>query len=248
MLKTDDPFYDNRFIRNWVLASILALITGTLVSWYSARWGLDLAELLKAGMRTFVPNQGVGEVVLSLPVYIVTTTSVGAMVGVSMAFAQWLVLRKWVNWAKEWLVASLLGALLSYAGMAALNILAILLDPDPRLLKAIADSGFWLGAIMGLAQWRVLRKYTSSAFWWIVASVGLWGLGSTLNHLWGQQVIRFVSGLMSLFLRRGLGLRGAGALRLFTIAQLGLWTVAGAIGGGIAGKLLAWLMHKPLKE
>ncbi|GAB4579358.1 MAG: hypothetical protein Fur0022_20960 [Anaerolineales bacterium] len=240
----NDPFHDNRFLRAWILASILALITGTLVSWYTARFGLDFAELLKSGMRTLIPNRGVGEVVLSLPVYIVTTTSVGAMVGVSMALAQWLVLRKWVGWAREWLVASLTGAVLSYVGMAALNILAILVDPDPRLLKGLADSGFWLGAIMGIAQWRVLRKYTPAAFWWIVASVLLWGAGSTFNHLWGPQFLRFVSGLLAMFIRRVLHIRNAGALRLYPIAQLGMWVIAGAIGGGIAGKLLAWLMQK----
>lgn len=243
-----DPLHDFRFLRDWILVSILAFITGTVLSWYTARWGLNLAEALKSFLRMFVPNQGVGAVVLSLPVYLVTTTGVGAVVGASLSLGQWWVLKNWVPWAKEWLKASLVGAALSYVLMAALNVLAILLDPDPRLLKGLADTGLWIGVIMGLAQWRVLRKYTANAFLWVIASVGLWTVGSTFNHFWGQRLVRFLSGVMVMVLRRGLGIRNANALRPFALVQVLLWTVVSGVWGLVAGKVLAWLVAHPLEK
>ncbi|HNB52820.1 MAG TPA: hypothetical protein PK530_12800 [Anaerolineales bacterium] len=243
-----DPLHTFRFLRDWIIASILAFIAGTVLSWYTARVGLNLAEMLKSFLRMFIPDQGVGTVVLSLPKYVVTTTNVGAVVGACLSLGQGWVLNRWVPWAKEWLQASLVGAALSYVLMAALNILAILLDPDPRLLKGLADTGLWIGVIMGLAQWRVLRKYTSNAFWWVIASVGLWTAGSTLNHFWGQRLVRFLSGVLVLGLRRLLGIRNAGALRPFALVQVLLWTFVSGVWGFIAGKVLAWLVSQPLEK
>lgn len=243
-----DLLYNRTFLRDWVLASILALMAGTVFSWYSIRVGRDAAEWLTAGMRAFMPHQRLGQVILSLPVYLATTTNVGAVVALCLALGQGWVLRKWVPWAGEWLKASFAGAGLSYIWMAVLNVLAIFLDPDPHLLKGLADSGLWIGVIMGLAQWRVLRKYTPHAFWWVVVSVGLWSAGSTLNHLWGPQVVSFFSKGLVILLRRWFGIRKVWALRPFVLVQFGMWGIAGALWGWIAGKVLARLLVKPVQE
>jgi hypothetical protein len=248
MQVTNDPFHNNQFIREWMLASTLALLVGTVLSWYSVRLGVDIAEAARAALHLLIPNYGVGRVLLSLPVYLATTTSVGTVIGLCMAVGQWIVLQRWVAWAREWLVASVGGALFSYGLMAVLNILAILFDPDPRLLKGVSDSGLWMGAIMGIAQWRVLRKHTSAAFWWILVSVGLWSLTATLSHLWGQRLVHFASNLLVRLLQRGFGIRNAGALRPFALVQLSMWVGVGAVWGLVAGKVLAWLPKKPAEE
>lgn len=232
------------FLSGWILFSILAIVAGMILSWYTARDGLFVARFMERLLAKIFPDQGVGALIISLPTYIVTTTDVGAVIGYCLSLGQWWVLRERVEWAREWLIAGLTGAALSYFLMAALNILAILIDPDPRLLKGIADSGFWMGGIMGLVQWQVLRQYDPKAYRWIFLSTILFGVGFTLNHIWGMQFTHILSRLLAIGLRRGLGIRAVTASSLFFWVQMGEWIIAGYIGGIISGKLMAWFLEK----
>lgn len=248
MTETLSPFDSEHFLRDWTLASILALIVGTMLSWYTARVGLVGARVLTTFMHTFIPDQGLGVVILSLPVYIVTTTGVGATVGMCVGLGQAWVLRGRVAWAREWLVASLAGAGFAYLTMVALNILAILLDPDPRLLKWLEDSGLLIGIVMGPMQWRVLRKYVTNAPWWLITNVVLWTLGFTLNHLWGQRLAQWAGNLLAFVLRRGLGVRALGALRPFVLVQVGMWIVVGALWGLLSGTVMRGLLNQATEK
>ncbi|MCB9136441.1 MAG: hypothetical protein H6636_13520 [Anaerolineales bacterium] len=248
MTETSHTFDSEHFLRDWTLASILALIAGMFLSWYTARFGLIGARVLTNFMHTFIPDQGLGEVILSLPLYIVTTTGVSAAVGMCVGVGQAWVLRGRVAWSREWLVASLAGAALAYLTMVALNLLAILLDPDPRLLKWLEDSGLLIGVVMGTMQWRVLRKYQAEAYWWLVLSLVLWMVGATLNHLWGQRIAQWGGNLLGFVIRRGLGIRNVAILRPFVLAQVGMWSIVGALWGTLAGKVMTALLDHPAKE
>ena len=242
MLDTDHPFRDRTFLRDWIIATTLGLMVGMMMSWYIPRSTLDVANWIEAGLLNGIPNQGVGQVIRTLPSFVVTTTSVGAVVGVFLGIAQWMALRRLsVPWAREWLWASVAGAVVSYLLMAAFNILGILLDPVNGLLKGLADSGLWIGVIMGLAQWLVLRKVTPHAGWWIPVALGIWAAGSTLNHFFGRQIVNWMSSSLAIFARTGFGLRNLGGVRFFTMGQIVMWSIEGVIGGFISGKVLGWL-------
>lgn len=242
------PFQDEKpFLRDWLIATTLGLIVGMMMSWYIPRSALDVANWIEAGLLNGIPNQGVGQVIRTLPSYVVTTTSVGAVVGVFLGIAQWMALRRLsVPWARKWLLASVAGAVVSYLLMAAFNILGILLDPANGLLKGLADSGLWIGVIMGIAQWRVLRKVTPHAVWWIAVAIGIWAAGSSLNHFFGRQIVNLISSSLAVFIRREFGMSNLGGVRFFTMGQVVMWSIGGAMGGFITGKVLVWLVRKPL--
>lgn len=249
MTATEHPFHESTFFRHWTIATTLGLGLGTLLGWYVPRLALAGANGLEQALAFVIPNQGLGQVILTLPSYLVTTTSVGTIIGLCLSLGQGVVLRKWeVPWARAWLVAGGMGAGLSYILMAALNVLAILFDPDPRLLKGLADSGLWIGVIMGITQWRVLRTYAAHTGWWIAVSAGVWGTGSILNRWIGHHAANAISSLLTQILRRGFGREIAAFFRFFAPGQVILWIIAGVIGGVITAKVLAWLMENQLKS
>jgi hypothetical protein len=248
MLNALHPLRKTPFLRNWIIATTLGLIAGTLASWYTARLALSAAQGLETALAVIIPNQGIGQVILALPTYLVKTTSVGTVVAIVVGISQWWVIHRRFVWAREWLAASVTGAVASYLFMAGLNILAILLDPANGLLKGLADSGLWLGTIMGAAQWRVLRKHSRQALWWMVASIGIWGAGSTFTHLFGQQVAHVIGSSLAIVFRNGLGMRDLGGVKFFTIGQVVMWSLRGLISGFVTGKVWVWLVKQPLPE
>ncbi len=249
MSDPDHLFHKTTFLRDWMIATTLGLILGNLMSWYIPRLALVGAKGLEHALAMIIPHQGLGAVMLTIPSYLVTTTSVGTIIALCLCLTQWVVLRKWkVSWAREWLVAGGIGAVLSYLLMASLNILAILLDPDPRLLKGMADSGLWIGAIVGGAQWQVLRKYSAQAKWWVLVSAGIWGTGSILNRLVGQKAANVMGSLLAELLQMEFGGKSAIVLRPFVMGEMVLWIIAGVVSGLVTWKMLGWLMKNQLES
>jgi hypothetical protein len=237
----DIPYDEIGFLRQWIAGSVMGLVAGMWLSWHTPRISLDIAQILETALSNLFPGQGIGEVIRTLPTYLVTTTSVGSVIVLLLGFAQWVVLWRWVPWAKEWLMACVAGAGGSYLLMAVMNILAILLDPITGLLKILADSGLWVGGITGVLQWFILRKYTKDARWWIVASIVVLGTGLAFMHYFGQPAANFLSSGMRFIIRRGMGLRNLAGIRFFVLGQILLWVTGGAIGGFITGKVWIWL-------
>lgn len=89
-------------------------------------------------------------------------------VGVTVGFAQWIVLRGRIERSAWWILTSAVG-------WAAGRGLASVLFPaqDTILIGAM------IGAILGLAQWVVLRHRVVQSWWWIVVSALSWGLALT---------------------------------------------------------------------
>ena len=89
--------------------------------------------------------------------------------GVAIAAFQWAVLYKRIHKAWRWAIYSSLGWIAGY-------ILFVILFP--------ADTGFLLGPFMGgmlgVVQWLLLRKVLDWSGWWIVVSTLAWTTGLVL--------------------------------------------------------------------
>ena len=89
--------------------------------------------------------------------------------GVAIATFQWSVLYKRIKKSWRWLVFSSLAWISAY-------ILYILLIPGQMSILL----GPFLGAIVGVVQWLILRKEFELAGWWIPISILAWTTGLTL--------------------------------------------------------------------
>ena len=89
--------------------------------------------------------------------------------GAAIAAFQWSVLYKRIKKAWRWLVFSSLAWITGY-------ILFILLIPQQMGLLI----GPFLGAVLGIVQWLILRREVEWAGWWIPISILAWTTGLTL--------------------------------------------------------------------
>jgi xanthine/uracil permease len=83
-----------------------------------------------------------------------------------------------------------------------------------------------IGAILGFAQWLVLKRYTTKASWWILIS--------------------------TIALMLGAGWVMALSIQLETFISFDRWIksclASGLIGGTIKGGALVWLLQHPKKD
>ncbi len=91
-----------------------------------------------------------------------------AISGVAIAAFQWSVLYKRIRKSWRWLVFSSLAWIAGY-------ILYILLIPGQSSILL----GPFLGAVLGVVQWLILRSELEWAGWWIPISILAWTTGLT---------------------------------------------------------------------
>lgn len=103
-------------------------------------------------------------------VYLVLT---GFVVGA----AQWLVLRRYFQYAGWWILASGFAWIVSFLVMSMIgeitDPLAILISSVLGIWRVFGTNvviGIGVGAGLGVAQWLVLRRQTQGAGWWVLAS------------------------------------------------------------------------------
>jgi hypothetical protein len=171
---------------------------------------------------------GVVSVVLSRVGYIQGTfTLIGALEGIILGFAQWLVLRRYIQHSAQWIVATVIGALLAwFTGLTISTLMALVYAGTSDItvfIKGLVLLGGGLGGVLGFCQWLVLRTQIRFSIWWVVANTFAWALAS---------LVAFV---------------GAGMVRDGLSIQTTLITVAtgatmGAVIGGITGITLVWLL------
>lgn len=159
-----------------------------------------------------------------------TFTLVGALGGIILGFAQWLVLRRYIQHSVQWIVATVIGSLLAwFTGLTISTLMAFAYAGASNTIvfiqKLVLVSAA-LGGILGFCQWLVLRTQISFSIWWIVANALACSLGL---------LVAFV---------------GAGVVRDSLSIQTTLLTVAtgatmGAVIGGITGIALVWLLKPP---
>lgn len=154
----------------------------------------------------------------------------GALIGSTIAglvlgLVQWPHLQPHLIYARWWPLASVLGALAGALVGAGVGLLLQSLE-----WMASAATVLVATAVLGAAQWWVLRQQVARAGWWIVANALGWGLGLLAG---------FVVVVLGFLLEPTLSLPGG----LFTGGAVG-GAVAGAIGGGISGGVLLWLLRR----
>jgi hypothetical protein len=145
------------------------------------------------------------------------------LVGLLVGFAQWLVLRRYMTRSQDWILAGGAGWVIGYA-------LGLI------IVQALSGSpvGSWVGyllfgALIGLAQWPVLRYEIPKASLWVLASVVGWTAGFAISHA-----------LLNLIFA---GDRAS--LPLVAVVDSGM---SGLIAGLITGAALAWLVRQPDRE
>ena len=98
------------------------------------------------------------------------------------------------------------------------------------LTESVFLLGAWVGGVLGLAQWLVLRKHIRRAGWWVFANALAWALGL---------LVAFVGTTLMKFDRFDLATALAGAATGLTV---------GAVVGGITGIALLWLLKPRLSR
>lgn len=157
--------------------------------------------------------------------------------GTVVGTMQWLVLRrplKSMRW-RSWALATALGAFVAWTlGMIPSTFFFTGADTgttstapmsDLMVYTLAAAMGLALGAILGVPQWLVLRRYVLKAGWWALANALAWMLG---------MVIVFIG--TSFIPAEAFALQVALLLLLFIVA-------AGATVGAVHGLALIWLLR-----
>lgn len=161
---------------------------------------------------------------------------VGALEGTALGLTQWLVLRRYIKRIRWWIIATAIGAIAAWIIGLKVIVMLILIFLDggtvklfsPGLLTAVFWLGAWVGTVMGLAQWLVIRTHVRRGLLWVFANALAWGLG-----------------LLTVF--TGANFVQPGEFTLET-ALIGLATGAttGAVIGAVTGIGLVWLLKPRL--
>ncbi len=99
--------------------------------------------------------------------FISTVLVDGLVIGTAVGFAQWVVLRRRHARVVWWVPLSIIGFGIGKAISEAVT-------PSTPSLGTDLLAGAIIGAVVGLAQWLVLRRVVPSAWWWILATTVAW--------------------------------------------------------------------------
>lgn len=168
----------SEFYRRWVFANgwseLLGLGTTALLGWLATR------------VLTGSPSPGL--VLLGAVLMVAKGTLIeGAVVGLAQGREVRRVIPDFP--VRAWVLATALGAGVAWAlGMVPSTAMALSQPattdappPDEPPLAVIlllaAGMGLVLGPLLGLPQWRVLRRFVPRAGWWVAANAAAWAGG-----------------------------------------------------------------------
>lgn len=207
----------DRFYPRWIVANAL-----------SETLGLGLVALIVVWL---MPRLETGLTLLLVLTLFAATLLEGLCVGV----AQWLVLREKLAFKPwHWVGVTMLGGAVAWLiGMAAgtsfspeAESTAATSEPSRLVVLALAAvMGLALGALLGGAQWFVLRRFVNRSGLWLIANALAWAVGMPLI---------FVSIDFLAVLPPGLWVVALGMLCLF---------VVGAVVGAVHGLFLLHLLN-----
>jgi uncharacterized integral membrane protein len=108
----------------------------------------------------------------------------GAVGGGFVALCQHLILRRRLTATNGWVWVTLVAWTAGWAsGWIAIDTFSALSAPYTRGMPLTAVGmpltfviGVMAGALVGLAQWVILRRHVKQAGWWMAATAGSWGL------------------------------------------------------------------------
>lgn len=208
----------------WIAANSLAELLGL-----GATFALDILLFT----RLPEPNR-----LLPALGLILLTTATGAVEGTVVGLLQWSVLRTPFPHVtrRAWLLATLAGALVAWflgslpstlIGLGGDSSGATAQEPETWLMMLLAAGmGLFLGLILALPQWLVLRRRAGRAWAWLPANAAAWALGMPV-----------IFAAVDLAYRAGTVL---GAVGIMAVAL----ALTGAIVGAVHGVALLWLVRR----
>lgn len=228
-----------RFWLPWVLVNVVGWTVGTLVfpavaSFLSPLFSLPAGWLLDLRVPEDA-RPAVGLVVGTLQ-SLAMLAVVGAVLGIILGLAQWLVLRVRIPRCGSWMPATAIGSAIGWSIGLMANLIIIGEGPDglEMVLWGLV-LGSAIGAALGLAQWVVLKRFTASANAWLLASLLGWAVGLAAG--WG------LAGILRPVLSPHPDVSDM-AIRLTLLWSLtGL--APGIIGGAITGIALTRVLQGP---
>ena len=114
-----------------------------------------------------------------------TSAPDGLILGFFIGIAQIFALRGRIGSLGWWFLASTIGFA---AGKAAGDALT---QSIPGIFGAVLD-GAIIGVVLGLVEWLIVRKYSTQAGWWVLATAIAWAVGwgiiSTVDDAAGKPV------------------------------------------------------------
>jgi hypothetical protein len=151
--------------------------------------GLGVTALVAAGVSR-AGDTGRGLLVMAAAAALVAA---GAVEGGVVGYAQWRVLRRPLPAmpARSWIAATVLGAVVAWSvGLlpsTLMNASGQAGGGPPfgltlQLLLAAA-MGLVLGPVLGIPQWRILRRFMRHAGWWVAANAVAWAAGMPVIFL-----------------------------------------------------------------
>jgi hypothetical protein len=160
----------------------------------------------------------------------------GALEGVVLGFTQWLVLRRYVKHIGWWVFATGVGSLIAWLigvkFMVALALVSFTNTMTTTTLWALQQAVFWMGAwvgtILGIAQWLVLRSHVHKGVGWVLANALAWGLGL---------LVAFMSVTWT---------KPEGLTIETVVVNIATGAATGAIVGSITGIALVWFLKPRL--
>ncbi|UCC63498.1 MAG: hypothetical protein JSV36_00070 [Anaerolineae bacterium] len=159
----------------------------------------------------------------------------GVLEGLVVGLLQWAVLRQPFPQVTRhsWLVATLVGALVAWflgslpatlMDMGADRPQASAQEPETWVMLAMAAAmGLFLGLILGVPQWRVLRHAVDKAWVWLPANSAAWALGMPI--IFGAVDRAYQAATV------------AGSVATMALAL----ALTGAVVGAVHGVALVWL-------
>ncbi len=197
---------------------LLATIVGTIVA-------VGIVVLGSAIASNFSPMSTV--VILHL---------IGALEGMVLGFTQWLVLRRYIKHIGWWVLATGIASLIVWLiGVKFIVALALVsfnstmtATTTLALQQAVFGMGAWVGAVLGIAQWLVLRRHVRKGVGWVFANSLAWGLGLLIAFM---------------------GVTGVkpGEFTIETaVVHIATGAATGAIVGAITGIALVWFLKPRL--
>jgi hypothetical protein len=141
----------------------MAMLQGSLTR---AEWGTLLAWVVATTVG-WVVGFAVCE---AFSAFLKSLNSDGLVIGTGVGIAQWLVLRRQLQPAGWWILASIIG----------FGIGKVLGDQVAASVGGLVGSalgGGAIGLVAGALQWLVLQRKVVSSGWWVLASTIGWAIG-----------------------------------------------------------------------
>lgn len=162
-----------------------ALISGFMPLWVAANMAGEIAGLGTAALvgaaATALVSQAAGGLIDTLMNAMMVVA--GAVEGAAVGFAQWFVLRRFITTLKRssWIWATIVGSVIAWLVMMPLGQFGANYirpgAPESTFILSGPIFGLFLGAILGVAQWTVLRRFVPHSATWIAANALAWSVG-----------------------------------------------------------------------